>query len=88
MSNTVEVPGVSLLPMPTETGYLDTIEAAQFLRLSKKTLEKMRVEGCGPRFLKAGKGIRAKVLYRPADLRAWVEEVSYASTSEYAKSKA
>lgn len=63
--------------------YWDTREAAEFLKLSPRTLERMRVEGCGPRFLKAGKSIRAKVLYRPMDVREWVEAISYESTSEY-----
>lgn len=63
--------------------YWDTREAAEFLKLSPRTLERMRVEGCGPRFLKAGRSIRAKVLYRPSDVRAWVEAITYQSTSEY-----
>ena len=63
--------------------YFDTKEAADFLRLSPRTLERMRVEGAGPKFLKAGRGIRAKVLYREEDLRSWVEAITYGSTSEY-----
>ena len=63
--------------------YLDTKEAAAFLRLSPRTLERMRVEGAGPKYLKAGRGIRARVLYREEDLRTWVEAITYGSTSEY-----
>ena len=65
--------------------YIDTTEAADMLRLSPRTLERMRIEGCGPRFLKAGPGIRAKVLYRPEDVRQWLEAITYGSTSEYGK---
>lgn len=65
------------------TPYWDTRQAAAFLQLSPRTLERMRVEGCGPRFLKAGRGLRAKALYRPDDVQAWIEEISYGSTSEY-----
>ncbi len=63
--------------------YLDTKEAAAFVRLSPRTLERMRVEGAGPKFLKAGRGIRSRVLYREEDLRAWIEAITYGSTSEY-----
>ena len=41
------------------------------------------MSGEGPRFLKAGPGKRAKVLYRDADLKAWLEQFAYSSTSEY-----
>jgi len=66
-----------------EDKYLMTVEAAEFLRLSPRTLERMRVDGTGPRFLKAGPGLRARVLYRQSDLEAWLESFSFASTSEY-----
>ncbi|MGF1620884.1 MAG: helix-turn-helix domain-containing protein [Rhodomicrobiaceae bacterium] len=63
--------------------YLTTVEAADFVRLSPRTLERFRVEGTGPRFIKAGRGKRARVLYRLRDLRDWLERDSYVSTSEY-----
>lgn len=69
-------------PAPPKT-YLNSQEAADLLRISIRTLERMRVEGTGPRFLKAGKGIRSRVLYRPADLDAWLDSQSYSSTSQY-----
>jgi len=62
--------------------YLTTPEAAEFLRLSPKTLERMRVDGTGPTFLKAGPGLRARVLYRQSDLVEWLEAFAYGSTSE------
>lgn len=62
--------------------YLTTIEAAAVLRLSPKTLERMRVDGSGPVFLKAGPGLRARVLYRRSDLVEWLEGFTYGSTSE------
>lgn len=68
-----------------QTVYLTTTEAASYLRLSPRTLERLRVDGTGPKFLKAGQGVRAKVLYRPADLQAWLEGQSFASTSEYGR---
>ena len=66
-----------------EGQYMMTQEAADYLRLSARTLERMRVDGTGPRFLKAGPGLRARVLYRLDDLKDWLESFSYGSTSEY-----
>jgi hypothetical protein len=75
------------MTMPPEINsaerYLTTVEAAEFVRLSPRTLERFRVEGTGPRFIKAGRGKRARVLYRMRDLREWLERESYVSTSEY-----
>ena len=53
------------------------------LRISPRTLERMRVTGDGSPFLKAGGGKRARVLYRQADLDAWVEGQVYRSTAEF-----
>lgn len=48
---------------------LDTQAAASWLGLSKSTLDKMRSEGRGPRYLRVGK----RCFYRPADLDAYLE---------------
>ena len=48
---------------------LSTAAAAERLGLSKSTLEKMRCDGRGPRYLKVGK----RCFYRPADLEAYLE---------------
>lgn len=61
---------------------LTTVEAAKFLRLSHRTLERLRVQGTGPKYMKAGPGLRARVLYELRDLRNWIER-KYGSTSEY-----
>lgn len=68
---------------PEPRRYLNSEEAARILRLSARTLERMRVEGSGPKYLKAGRGTRARVLYRPTDLDAWLESRTFNSTSEY-----
>lgn len=68
---------------PLPSPYLNSQEAADILRISIRTLERMRVEGSGPRYLKAGNGTRARVLYRQADVEQWLESKSYQSTSEY-----
>lgn len=70
---------------PEAKKYLNSEEAARILRLSARTLERMRVEGSGPRYVKAGRGTRARVLYRPADLDAWLDGQTFQSTSEYGR---
>lgn len=77
-------PAASTNTQSSSEAYWDTKQAAEFLKLSPRTLERMRVEGAGPPYLKAGRSIRAKVLYRPSDVREWVEAITYNSTSEYA----
>ncbi len=63
--------------------YLTTHEAAQLLNLSSRTLERYRVTGGGPKFMKAGNGKRSRVLYKHTDIIEWLEGNSYQSTSEY-----
>ncbi len=63
--------------------YLTADEAAAMLRLSPKTLERMRVEGSDLRYYKAGKGKRARVLYLASDIQEWLAGHAYNSTSEY-----
>ena len=58
--------------------YLTNDEAATFLRLSPRTLEKNRVIGGGPRFHKFGR----RVLYAVADLETWAAERGYEMTSD------
>ena len=49
--------------------YLTTEEAAQYRRISPRTLQNMRATGNGPIFRKHGK----RVFYALADLIAWSE---------------
>jgi hypothetical protein len=65
------------------SGLLTTVEAAEYLRLSPRTLEDMRVTGNGPRYFKLGPGKRSKVVYRRDDLDGWLAQFGYHSTSEY-----
>lgn len=59
------------------TEILNTKEAAEYVRLGKPTLERFRISGDGPRFLKLGGAVR----YRKADLDAWLESRLTSSTS-------
>ena len=58
--------------------YLTNNEAAEFLRLSPRTLEKQRVIGGGPRFRKFGR----RVMYAISDLEAWADARSFEMTSD------
>jgi excisionase family DNA binding protein len=72
-------------PSPTQPVSAQTEEffspkqAAGYLRVSKSYLDKLRVYGGGPRFLRFGR----KILYRKSELNVWAEQRSFSSTSEY-----
>lgn len=57
---------------------LNTEQSAEYLGLSKPTLERMRLKGNGPKFAKLNSSVR----YRKADLDAWLESRLVRSTSE------
>jgi len=63
--------------------YMTTEQAADYLKLSPKTLERYRVEGKGPSFHKLGNGKRARVLYKVDDIEIWLKSCRHQSTSQY-----
>jgi predicted DNA-binding transcriptional regulator AlpA len=58
--------------------FLRTPEAARFLGLSGRTLEKHRTYGTGPAYRKLG----GRVVYAIDDLQAWAERGAVTSTSD------
>lgn len=58
--------------------FLRTPEAARFLSLSGRTLEKHRTYGTGPAYRKLG----GRVVYSIDDLQAWAERGAVTSTSD------
>lgn len=61
---------------------LDCQEASRALRLSVATLERMRIDGSGPTYLKVPPGKkRSRVLYRRSDLEAFLDACRKNSTS-------
>jgi excisionase family DNA binding protein len=62
----------------TTDRYLTNAEAAAVLKLSPRTLEKLRVNGGGPRFRKFG----SRVVYAREDLDAWANARVCESTSD------
>ena len=67
-------PDLAVLP----PRYLRTKEAAEFLSLSARTLEKLRTYGTGPAYRKLG----GRVVYAVDDLEAWAERGAVTSTSD------
>ena len=57
---------------------LTVTEAADYLRVTKSTLDQWRTAGKGPRFIKAGK----RVLYDSRDLDRWLDGNKRSSTSD------
>ena len=53
-------------------------QAAEYLGVSHSFLEKRRIYGGGPKFVKIGR----RVAYRQADLEQWVSKHVHESTSE------
>jgi hypothetical protein len=53
-------------------------QAAELLKLSVRTMERLRCSGGGPKFLK----IMHSVRYRQGDLEAWIASRVVGSTSE------
>ena len=54
-------------------------EAALALRLSERTLERLRVSGLGPVFVKCG---GRSIRYRQTDIDQWIAQRVVRSTSE------
>jgi predicted DNA-binding transcriptional regulator AlpA len=68
-------------PANSQHRYLRTPEAARFLGLSGRTLEKHRTHGTGPRYRKLG----GRVIYAVEDLQAWADTGLRQSTSDPGK---
>jgi len=57
---------------------LDTKEAAEYVPCAKSTLDKLRLTGGGPRYIKIG----TKVIYDTVDIDRWLEGQKRASTAD------
>lgn len=65
--------------VPDVPALLTTTDAAEFLGVSRRTLEGWRVKGGGPRFVSVSRGM---VRYRRTDLESWIEGRVVANTTE------
>jgi excisionase family DNA binding protein len=61
-----------------EDRLLNVVEAAKRLGVSASYLNKLRIKGGSPPYLKIG----ARILYEPADLSAWLASRKRRSTSD------
>jgi predicted DNA-binding transcriptional regulator AlpA len=57
--------------------YLTQSEVAQLLRLSPRTLERHRLNGTGPTYIKLGR----RVVYKRGAIDAWAASNTFTSTS-------
>ncbi|WP_374990911.1 helix-turn-helix transcriptional regulator [Hyphomicrobium sp. LHD-15] len=57
--------------------FLTTKEAAEFLRLSARTLEAKRRNGKGPPFTRMGNDQNAKVVYRLSGILEWLADKTH-----------
>ena len=57
---------------------LTTTEAAEYVRLSKPTMERFRLSGFGARYVKLGGAVR----YCKSDLDTWLANCRVRSTSD------
>ena len=65
-------------PIPNLPRFVRTQQAAAYLGLSHRTLEKHRTYGTGPAYRKLG----GRVLYAIEDLQAWADRGAKISTSD------
>lgn len=63
--------------------YMTVDETWRFMKKSKPTLARMRMQGIGPKFIKNGRG----VMYNKKDVIDWLEGNKCQSTSEYSSKK-
>ena len=57
---------------------LNQQQAAEHLKISVRTLERLRVAGTTPKYIKLGRLVR----YRPTDLVEWIDTHARDSTSD------
>jgi predicted DNA-binding transcriptional regulator AlpA len=67
-----------IAPLVSRASLLSVKQAAKFLGLSKSWLDKARLTGSGPYYVKLGR----RVLYDPGDIQAFLSARKHAHTSE------
>jgi predicted DNA-binding transcriptional regulator AlpA len=67
-------------PNREDRRYLSERQAADYLGISDKTLQRHRGAGTGPQYIKCG----GRVLYDIRDCDSWMESQKVQSTSAYA----
>ena len=67
---------------------LSTRQAAALIGVGESTLEKMRVYGNGPKYVKLSKLPRGRVIYDLADVEKWLASLKRSNTSTSTKKAA
>jgi hypothetical protein len=67
-----------LVKFPLPLPFLRPKEAARFIGVSSRTLEKHRIHGTGPKYSKVGR----RIIYAVKDLREWAERGARRATSD------
>lgn len=62
----------------TDDSFLTIEEAADLLRVKRRTLDNLRWQGLGPKFRRHG----GRVVYRRSDLMAWSEQRTATTTAQ------
>jgi len=71
--------------MVNQTDRIMTVsEVAEYVAMSASTLNKLRLFGGGPRYLKLGRSVR----YRASDVDAWISSRVAENTASYSARKA
>jgi predicted DNA-binding transcriptional regulator AlpA len=65
------------LVVPDPDSLLSEAQTCELTGLAERTLQRKRLDGTGPRFVKLGR----RVLYRRADVLAWIAANTHDSTS-------
>ncbi len=78
-------PSEGLVPtaVDEQSVFMTTIEAAKLVRISPRSLERMRGKGGGPQYCKLGRGKRGRVVYERSALLAWATRAVHTVTSQY-----
>lgn len=62
-----------MVDQPPLPRLLTAAEVAELLRMSYKTLERMRTEGEGPPYIRLGRSGKSKVVCKLQDVLDWLE---------------
>ena len=63
---------------------VDTGRMAAACGVQAQTARVWRIKGVGPPYVRVGRGVRGRVLYRVADIIAWLQKRTFLSTAEEA----
>jgi predicted DNA-binding transcriptional regulator AlpA len=70
---------------PSGANLRTEVQAAAFLGVSPRVLQKWRVTGRGPQFLRLSSRC---IRYSQSDLLCWIESRAFSATAEYARTRA